>query len=76
MRPLLALFGLVLCLSCAEAARADVLPPPTRPEWNDPPAPLPEPLEDDAWRWLVPIAVLAAAGTAAVHLRRTARSAT
>ncbi|MFO0548319.1 MAG: hypothetical protein U0271_08035 [Polyangiaceae bacterium] len=26
-------------------ASADAIPPPTRPEWDDPPAPLPPPLE-------------------------------
>ena len=79
MRPSLALFAGVLSLVglllAASVARADIPAPPERPQWDDPPAPLPDP--PDAWRWLLPIGLAAAAGATALRLRgrRPGRSA-
>lgn len=80
VRSTLLLLALVGCLfSMIPAARADVLPGPARPDWNDPPAPLPEPPpEDGAWGRLLPVAFAVAAGAAvagAVRSRRAARGA-
>lgn len=75
MRPILVLLGLVVCLASAAAARADALPGPQRPEWDNPPAPLPEPLEEEVWRRLLPAALLAAALLAAGRARKPARRA-
>ncbi len=62
-------------LLVAPAARADILPPPTRPQWDDPPAPLPEPPDEGAWRWVVPMGLAAAAAAAAgAALRLRGRS--
>lgn len=42
MRPALLALALVVLPALA---RADMIPPPRRPDWNDPPAPLPLPPE-------------------------------
>ncbi len=56
-------------LTASTSAWADMIPPPSRPEWNDPPAPLPAPLEA-----LVVAAVMVAA-IALVHRARKSRGA-
>lgn len=56
-------------LTASSSAWADLIPPPSRPDWNDPPAPLPAPLEA-----LVAAAVIATV-IALVRRARLARAA-
>lgn len=55
-------------LTASSSAWADMIPPPSRPEWNDPPAPLPAPLEA-----LIVAAAAMVAVIALVHRARKTR---
>lgn len=54
-------------LTASTSAWADMIPPPSRPEWNDPPAPLPAPLE------ALVVAAVVVAAIALVHRARKSR---
>ena len=63
----------LMAVAAAPAARADILPPPQRPTWDQHPPPLPEPppkkdLERAALATLAGLALLGAAWT---RVRRT-----
>ncbi len=51
----------------------DVLPPPTRPDWNDPPAPLPDPPEARLRCIALAVSVAAFAGMLVARRRTGSR---
>lgn len=64
---------LAVLFAWAPEARADVFPPPSRPEWNDPPAPLPAPPDEGLAPWIALAALAAAEVVTARHLRSPQR---